>query len=330
MLQFLARHQISTDAWDACVAASSQRILYGYSWYLDVVLPAPMWKWMGIVLTNETGDYQAVMPIPLRRKGITGIATEWVVHQPFFCQLLGVFSRENAADPTADFWEIVEQTFRYGSTFSVRQLPESNHSFDTIQSASTHILDLSPNYATLYKRYSSDRKRNLRRAQAIGWTLTESVDIEPLLAMFQENHASDIDGGVADWAYVILGNLFAELSKRGMATLQYAILNNRIEAGALFVREGNRIIYLFNAASKTGRQENARTLLIDQMIQANAGRCDAEKPVIFDFESPEKPSIRQFYQSFGTIEEPFWEVRWNRLSMLENAVRSIINRYKRL
>ncbi len=320
MLKILSRHQINSNAWDACVATSPQRMLYGYSWYLDAVLPASMWKWMGIVLADETGGYQAVMPVPLRQKGLAGIAVEWVVHQPFFCQLLGVFSRENTAELTADFWGIVQQTFRYGSTISVRQQPENPLLFDAVRRTSTHVLNLSVDYATLYQRYSSDRKRNLRRAQATGWTIIESADIEPLLALFQENHASDIDGGVADWAYDILRNLVAELSKRGLAMLQYAVLDNRIEAGSLFVREGNRIVYLFNASSETGRRGNARTLLIDQMIQANAGYFDADEPLIFDFESPKKLSIRQFYQSFGTSEEPFWEVYWNRLSRIERML----------
>ena len=325
MLQILSRHQINTNAWDACVAASPQQILYGYSWYLDAVLPTPMWKWMGVVLADETVGYQAVMPIPLRQKGLAGIVAEWVVHQPFFCQILDVFSRNNTSDAMADFWEIMQRTFRYGSTISTRQQPENEHLFDAIRPASTHVLNLSVDYATLYQRYSPDRKRNLRRAQAVGWNLIESVDIEPLLALFQENHACEIDGGVANWAYDILRNLVVELDKRGMATLQYTVLNNRIEAGALFVREGNRIIYLFNAASETGSRGNARTLLIDRVIQDNAEKFDAGKPLIFDFESPEKLSIRQFYQSFGTTEEPFWSVRWNRL----NPVNRLLLTFKR-
>ena len=329
MLKILARHQINTDAWNDCVVSSPHRILYGYSWYLDAVLPAPMWKWMGVVLADETGGYQAVMPIPLRQKGLAGIAAKWVVHQPFFCQMLGVFSRNNTPDPTADFWEIMQQTFRYGSTISTQQQPETEYLFDAIRPMSTHVLNLSVDYTTIYQRYSPDRKRNLRQAQTTGWTVIESVDIEPLLALFQENHEPEIDGGVSDWAYTILRNLVVELDKRGLATLQYAILNNRIEAGALFVREGNRIVYLFNAASKTGRRRNARTLLIDQMIRTNAGHSDADDPLIFDFESPEKPSIRQFYENFGTSDEPFWEVRWNRLTKLENTIRSVINNYKR-
>ena len=90
MLKILSRHQIDTSAWDTCVAASPQRIVYGYSWYLDAVMPAPSWKWMGYVLTDEAGHYQAVMPIPLRRKQLAGVTYEWVVHQPFFCQFLAI------------------------------------------------------------------------------------------------------------------------------------------------------------------------------------------------------------------------------------------------
>lgn len=143
-----------------------------------------------------------------------------------------------------------------------------------------------------------------------------STNPEPLITLFQQNHTAGIDGGVADWAYDILRNLITELSKRKLITLRYACRNGRIDAGALFVYEGNRIIYLFNAASETGRRGNARTLLIDQLIQEKAGM-----ELVFDFESPEKLAIRDFYRSFGAVEEPFYELRWNRLSLVENLLR---------
>ncbi|RZL98763.1 MAG: GNAT family N-acetyltransferase, partial [Pedobacter sp.] len=57
-------------------------------------------------------------------------------------------------------------------------------------------------------------------------------------------------------------------------------------------------------------------LLIDQLIQEKAGL-----ELVFDFESPEKSSIRDFYQSFGAVEEPFYALRWNQLSLVENLFR---------
>lgn len=324
----LARHELNAVAWDDCVAASPQRVVYGYSWYLDAVLPAPSWKWMGLVAMQETGTYQAAMPIPLRRKQLLGVTYEWVVHQPFFCQFLAVFSREVAFDPTP-FYQLMQSDFRYGSLFNSRQQPADSIRFDRCHLLSTHVLDLSVGYKTIYQNYSHDRKANLRRALGSHWIVVGSTNPEPLLNLFRENHADTISGGVADWAYAIFRDLANELNQRGLAILRYAIRNGRIEAGALFVQEGNRIIYLFNAGSEAGRTGNARTLLIDQMLRENAGKQYLGKPLLFDFESPEKPSIRSFYQSFGAVEEEFWAMHWSRLTAIERVVQHLRNVIKK-
>ncbi len=321
-VQYLTRDQIDSAAWEACVAASSQSILYGYSWYLDAVLAGPSWKWIGLVLLNEAGQYQAVMPVPLRRKYVGGIAYRWVVHQPFFCQMLGVFSRDSSID-TSPFFKILLRFHRYGSILSVQQRPPLSSGLIAFSPLSTHVLDLSVGYTAIYQNYSHDRKQNLRRAIATRWTITKSTDLEPLLTLFQDNHAEGIPGGVAVWAYTILKNLITELQKRRLVTLRYATCEGQIEAGALFVREGNRIIYLFNSASAKGRRGNARTLLIDQIIQEYAGQL-----IRFDFESPDKQSIRDFYQSFGAVEEAYWMLRWNRLNRVERGLLRLRNKLK--
>lgn len=305
--------------WDACVAASAEPVLYAYSWYLDLVLPAPTWKWAGLVLLDEIGQYRAVMPVPLRRKTIAGIPCAWVVHQPFFSQFLGVFSRDSAVDSRL-FLQQVQKRFRYGSLLCIRQKPDESLSFDSVWLSSTHILDLSPDYSALYQQYTADRKTNLRRAVRVNWVVVESTDVAPLLTLFRDNHAPTIDGGVADWAYVMLKNLTDELAKRKLMTLRYALHDGQIEAGVLFVQEGNRIIYLFNAASEVGRRGNARTLLIDKLVQEKAGQR-----LVLDFESPAKPSIRNFYRSFGAVEDPFQTMRWNRLNPVERSLVQVRN-----
>ncbi|MVM31040.1 GNAT family N-acetyltransferase [Spirosoma sp. HMF4905] len=325
-LKIVPRHQIDSIAWDACVAASPQRMLYGYSWYLDAVLPAPTWKWVGIISIDESGRYRAIMPVPLRRKVIAGITYEWVVHQPFFCQFLDVFSPDGSVD-SSPFFQLTIEQFRYGSVFCTRSQSNKLSDIGPTEQLTTHILDLSADYKTIYQNYSHDRKLNLRRARhefnaVANWTIVESGDPEPLLTLFRQHHAETIDGGVADWAYAIFRKLTNELSKRGLVTLRYAQHDGQLEAGALFVCEGNRIIYLFNAASEIGRKANARTLLIDQLIQEKAGQS-----FVFDFESPAKPSIQAFYQSFGATEEPFGMMRWNRLTFIERVLLKLKNRF---
>lgn len=326
-LKLLPRTAIDTEAWDACVAASAHRIIYGYTWYLDAVMPrlsesGPSWQWMGLVLAGEEGAYEAVMPIPLRRKQIGGVLRGWVVHQPLFCQILGVFSRDATLDLTP-FFQAVQQRFRYGSTFSIRCATGSAASGEVCMQA-THVIDLAAGYDTIYQQYTRDRQRNLRLAQAANWRVVDATDPKPLLDLFIQHHADTIDGGVAAWAYSVFQSLVREVMSRNLAILRYAVRDGQIEAGALFVKEGYRIIYLFNAASAIGRRENARTLLIDQIIWAYAG-----SQTLFDFESPRKPSIADFYRSFGAREETFQTMRWNRLNRVQRMILAALKMAKR-
>lgn len=313
MLRFLSRSEVDTVAWDACVAASSRRMIYGYAWYLDAVAGTGSWKWIGLVMISADGEYQAVMPVPLRRKFGT-----WVVHQPLFCQFLDVFSSNESLDPTP-FLRAVQQKYRYGSVLCVRPYPHPSLDFDLVRQRTTHVLDLSVGYETIARHYTRDRKRNLRLAENYGWHVMDSTDPKPLLTLFRENHADGIDGGVGEWAYGLLRRLIQALQQRGLATLRYALHNGNCEAGALFVQEGDRIIYLFNAASEIGRRGNARTLLIDQFIRANSGQ-----PILFDFESPQKESVVRFYRSFGATEAVFREVRWSRLTMADRVLKGLL------
>lgn len=315
-IRFLPRHRINATAWDACVAASPRRIVYGYSWYLDAVTSLPGWSWAGLVVMDGHAAYQTVMPIPLRRK-----RGYWVVHQPLFCQFLAVYSRDDIPDP-APFFEVMQQRFRYGSVLHCQRIPDTQSLRLQTRRLHTHTLSLSPDYESIVRNYSRDRILNLRRAKAAHWQVIDSDDLEPLIDLFRENHAADIPNGVSPRAYALFGKLFTELQKRGLVTLRYALNGGVIHAGALFVREGNRLIYLFNAASDAGRRGNARTLLIDQVIRDNAGSYG----LMFDFESPEKPSIVQFYESFGAVAEPFWEVTYNRLTQVERWLQGLLIR----
>ncbi|MCY7359981.1 MAG: GNAT family N-acetyltransferase [Rudanella sp.] len=313
----MSRSAINPEAWNRCLDSSPNRIIYTYTWYLDAVTNLPDWRWEGLILRDKSGDYRAVMPVPLRHK--FGV---WVVHQPLFCQFLGVFGAKITPDLVEAFARTLLKKYRYGSIFHVKGSPafaEMERQTFNSQQAHTHLLDLSNSYQTIYGNYSSDTRRHLRQAQAAQWLVQESTDPVPLLALFRKHHAHQIPGGVGDWAYGLFENLFGELQKRGLATLQYATRAGRIEAGAIFIESDNRLIYLFNAASELGRKHHARTLLIDGIIQQQAGRDG----IIFDFESPEKESVAQFYQGFGATESPFCAVRWNRLPWLMRVGKSL-------
>lgn len=258
-------------------------------------------------MMDSAGEYRAVMPVPLRRK--RGM---WVVHQPLFCQFLGVFGTNLTPNLVNAFAQKMLQQRWYGSILHLSP-PFPPHSelflFHSPTVCHTHLLDLSRSYETLYHHFSPDTRRHLRQAKTADWEVQESNDPRPLLSLFRHYQADRIPGGVGEWAYALFEHLFEELQKRRFATLRYALRSGQIEAGAVFVQSDNRIIYLFNAASELGRRNHARTLLINQMIREQAG-CEGR---LFDFESPEKESIARFYKGFGAEPSPYVVVRWNRL-----------------
>ena len=293
-IRLLRRSQIVDSQWNGFISQSSQRIVYAYTWYLDVVSP----NWAALV-AEEAGNWTAVMPLPLRRK----FGFE-VIQQPLFCQLLGVFG-----DESTDFLGQLPLFFRYASTytgrFSAAMLAPTHYQTARCQ---THTLKLNRPYETIREGYSRDRCANLKIAQKAGWQQHESEDIQPIVDLFKQNHSPQIEGGVSENAYLLLADLVAALRKKNAVHLRYASKDGKIEAGALFVIYDQRIIYLFNAASALGREKNARTWLIDNIL-----REYAPQDVVFDFESPEVSSIAAFYESFGAEAQPYWQFRYNQL-----------------
>ncbi len=288
------RSQIQDVQWNVFIDTSPQKMLYAYSWYLDIVSP----DWWALVV-EENNEWQAIMPIPIVRK--FGMK---VVQQPLFCQLLGVFFKENNNSLLCiNHIEIAfKRHFKYVSSYAGLLL------FEPYTTRNTYIIDLSQSYEVIQNNYHKDRKARLKQVKKSDWAIEKSVDIKPLITLFRTNHANRIEGGVSESAYTLLAKIAQELEKKNVLELLYCSKNGVIEAGAIFVIFGGRIIYLFNAASALGRSGNARTLLIDSILNKHSN-----SDLVFDFESPEIENIACFYESFGAKAQPYSAIRYNHL-----------------
>lgn len=300
LYKLFTRNQISPIRWDSFIATSPQRVLYAYSWYLDVVSP----HWQALIL-EENGVWKAVMPLPVQKKWYLSI-----IQQPFFCQFLGIFTLPNTQTEglQAAFFNEVSTHFCYMSSYAGRFLSDNFPPNFEVKYGTTHTIRLDTSYDTVRQCFSADRRLNLRRAVRFGWETLENEDINPMIDLFRENHASAIQGGVSEHAYELLRKVVETLQIHKAARIMYALKDGKIEAGALFALHDQRIIYLFNSASSLGRKGNARTLLINQILNEYASSNS-----IFDFESPEKESIAAFYHSFGATTEPYVMLHFNRL-----------------
>src|SRR5258708_37472695 len=102
MIKYLEHKSIDKKKWDDCIANSSNGMVYGSSWFLDIVSPG----WNALI----DDDYNAVMPLTWRKK--YGFH---YLHQPFFTQQLGIFSIEKKIpDRTAnEFLKAIPGRYRF-------------------------------------------------------------------------------------------------------------------------------------------------------------------------------------------------------------------------
>ncbi|WP_342084196.1 hypothetical protein [Dyadobacter sp. OTU695] len=301
----LSRGQIDAHAWDKHIHHSPQCVIYALSWYLDIVCT----QWEALVWPSAA-DFSIVMPLPVRRK--CGVR---VLYQPLFCQYLGIFSRHGISTEQCEaFLKALSGRYTYISSYSFN--PQNHSILQSVrrllngfqwETNQLHWLDLQQPYQELYRRYSKDRKLNLKAGLIMRWEIIGSDDLGPLITLFAENHAPQI-GRIKTGAYQTLGRLGRKCIETGRGSLTYARSGSHVRAGMMLARYGGRTIYLFNAADHVGRKGNARAVMLDAYFRENAGLLS-----VFDFESPSKASIARYYAGFGAVAVLFYCIRRNAL-----------------
>ncbi len=66
---------------------------------------------------------------------------------------------------------------------------------------------------------------------------------------------------------------------------------------------------MMNTTTQKGRDEEANHFLLDKVIKEFAGQ-----PLLFDFEGSDLPGVREFYEKFGAINQPYFHYHYNGLS----------------
>ena len=311
MFRRLRPAEINRPQWDALIEAAPNGMIYALTWYLDSV--APGWE---ALVKEEAGRYVAVMPLPVRRK--LGIR---YLQQPLLTQQLGLFYASEAP-PTSAGWQQIGALLRQRFRFIIRyafntgneemldlsRLGPAFAPFVGAEAVNYH-LSLRPPYAELRAGYSANRRWRLNQAHRRGWCLEPSTDIEQLIALFQENTAGKMYGGVGEDAYRMLRAVYAAASQAGLADLRQARpADGEVGAMLLLLRFRQQLIYLFSATNAAGKQAGAISLLLDAVVQAHAGQ-----DLCLDFEAPTDQDVVHFYRSFGPAPVPFGTIALNQL-----------------
>lgn len=301
MIHFLEHKTIDRTKWDALIAECGN--IYAYSWYLDIVHPG----WEALV----EDDYQSVMPLTGGKKfGVN------YLFQPYFVQQLGVFSKSPmTAETTEAFVKAIPSKYRFAEI----RLNEGNAFADGVQGVEYHrnvLLDLNQDYDTIRAHYHQNTKRNLAKAESCNLQLVTTVIPYHVVALFRDNRGALLNKW-GDAEYDVLTTLAQVAQNRHTAFILGVSEKGvgQLLCAAIFMKTKNRITFLFSGLTEEGKQRQAMTWLLDQVIQQYA-----HQPITFDFEGSDDDNLARFYLGFGGEEVKYPSYTFNRLSLFGKAL----------
>ncbi len=309
MIQYLQHNQIDKSKWDATIAECGN--IYAFSWYLDMVHP----QWEALV----EDDYQSVMPLTGGKKfGIN------YLYQPYFVQQLGVFSKEPVTPKkTNEFLNAIPNKYRFAEI----RLNENNIFDNEVQGVEYHrnvLLDLNRDYEAIRAGYHQNTKRNLAKAEDNNLQLVTTVIPYHVVALFRDNRGALLDKW-GDVEYGVLTHL-AQVAQQRNAAFMLGVNEKGIGqliCAAIFMKTKDRITFLFSGLTVEGKQRQAMTYLLDQVIQKYANQ-----PLTFDFEGSDDENLARFYLGFGGTEAKYPSYTFNRLSPIGKALLKVWKKHK--
>jgi len=280
-VKLLKNNQIDKYRWDETIKSSYNAMVYGFSWYLDIVCPG----WSALI----TEDYQYIMPVPSKKKWFFKVAL-----QPYFAQQLGIFSPNKITTGIIKvFFEKLSKSFSYVELNMNKVLNLSGLGYRFSENT-TYELDLISSYNVLKQQYNENTKRNLKKCEKSGVQISENLSQANFLKFFKKNIDEQL-GILKEKDYQKISKII-KLHKfpHFMPLIIGAYVNDELSATAFFIKSSDRVFYLFGASSEQGKKTLAMFKIIDFVIKKFAN-----KNVVLDFEGSNIANIARMYHGFG-------------------------------
>jgi hypothetical protein len=246
-------------------------------------------------------DFETILFIPYRKKFLITYA-----YMPFFLQKLSFIGSEKGQNPII---EKLLKAVRFGeiSMFnSTESIP-----FDFSRIRKNFTLQLNKSYLDLRKKYSENHRRNLAKTDKIKIEITE--EIEPLIAIFIDEKSSVFHKKELRSFVENIHKLFKHPKLKDNLLIVSASDSNQIIASSLFIKFNNVIYYILGTSIKSSQHVSSKGLfkIFDYVIELYS-----ETDTILDFEGSDMPGIARFFKGFGSREEEYTFLKWNKLPII--------------
>lgn len=273
-VRIISSGEIDTVRWNGLVAESANGLIYAYTWYLDKMCK----NWVGVVY----GDYEAVMPLPTNSK-------LWLkyAYQPAFVQQLGVICSSGEADTyLAAFMPHLKKHYSY-INIKLNFLHASHLRYNN------YILSLNTPFSGILAGFNRSFREAFKQSKKLPGKLYFSDDLQEALAFnaaLYDFRSVKLKKGV----YGRFGELCTYLQKNQQCLIPTWIVDGKIMAQAIVLKDSKRYYLMTSACLEAGRALRANHALMYYLLEALSGQ-----EMLFDFEGSNIPGVARFYESMG-------------------------------
>ena len=304
MINYIQHKNIDKEKWDSCIEKSPNSCVFVYSWYLDIACE----NWTALVLN----DYQAVFPLASKSKFNTSY-----LYQPFFTRYFGVFSVSGSTNNlTTDFLKAIPQKYKY-IEYCLKEPNDNNvyseNSFPLLGFLQTQrkfqFLELITPYENIYKNYSVNTKRNIKKALNAGFEIKFNVAPALIVNLFKSTKGKELEIFKTK-DYERLQLLMNTLVNKNKAE-SIAVYDEKgcLSAAAFFMHSKNCFVYLKSGVTEYGKSNGAMHLVLDIFIRKYAATNQ-----ILDFGGSSVETVARFYKNFGAKDCVYLQLKKNTLS----------------
>lgn len=293
MIVYLRNNEIDRTLWDSCISLSQETKPYAYSWYLDIMSPG----WEALV----DDDYDSVFPVPARKRlGIKYIAT------PVFLQQLGAFTPDKSPEKSAgEFLDYMPEFYKLIDLCIGQKISRDGY---IVTERYNYEINLSKPYEVLWNNYSQACRRNIEKSNKKQVELVYDITPGELIDMFIRIKERVIRG-IKPRDFQRLRNLMEYCIKNGTGKIAgVRAPGKRILFGQFYIKTPSYINLFFGVNTQQSRDRRINYFFVDEIIKENAGN-----EIILDFAGSSLPSVANFMESFGGVNNPYYRIFRNNL-----------------
>ena len=291
IIKYLKHSEIDKCKWDECVGTSINSLIYAFSYFLDVMAP----EWEAIVLN----DYELVFPLPVRKKW--GIKYLYI---PAFTSQLGLFG-QNPSIKMNEILDLIKRKINFGDIFF-------NYAnvidIDLVTTRTNFVLDLQVGYENIYKNYSPNLKRILRKEKKDEIIYSNHIKIEYGVQLYKDNYAERTPHlSFQDYKnFIKLCNL---LIKKNMCfTRSICDKDGSVLCSLICYFDKKRIYTIINPSTEIGRQKEAAAFLLNYLIKEFSG-----SDIVLDFVGSDLSGVQFFLKKFSPLNDSVFFYHFNHL-----------------